>query len=209
MKNIIRDKRIQVTPRQQTPVTLAIIGKAIRDASSYLPIRNLAASLAAEAPRKDFKKQLQNIYNYFVKRWRYVRDPHGTETVTVNPRAIYNLVMGHNGGAGGKSGFGVGDCDDATVGLGSLMLSAGFPVRIGVTAPPGMPPGVTFTHVFPQAHVPNVGWVTVDPVLLPNAGLGAVAPHSRMAVFDLKGRLIATRGVSARALKQAYKMQRS
>lgn len=208
MKNIIQDKRVKVTPQQQMGLTIAIIGKAIRDASSYLPIRNLAASIAAEAPRKDFRKQLVNIWNYFVKRWRYVRDPHQLETVTVNPRAVYNLVMGHNGGAGGKSGFGVGDCDDATVAIGSMLLSVGFPVRIGITAPPGMP-GLSFTHVFPQALVPGMGWITVDPVLLPNAGLGAVAPHSRMAIFNLKGKLIATRGISARAIKQAYKLQRS
>jgi hypothetical protein len=206
MKNVIQDRRVKVRPNEQMTVTLAFIGKAIRDGSSYLPIRNLAASLAATAPRKDFPKQLKAIWDYFVKRWRYVRDPHGTETVTMNPRAIYNLVMGHNGGAGGK-GFGVGDCDDATVAIGSMLMAAGFPVRIGTTAPPGMG-GTAFTHVFAQAHVAPYGWVTVDPVLLPNAGLGAVAPHSRMAIWDLKGRLIATRGVSARALKNAYKMQR-
>jgi hypothetical protein len=205
MNNIIRDRRLKVNERQQMPITVALVGKAIRDGSSYLPIRNLAASLAATAPRKNFPKQVKAIWDYFIKRWRYVKDPYGQETVTVSPRAIYNLVMGHNGGAGGK-GFGVGDCDDAAVALGSLLMAAGFPVRLGTTAPPGHP-GFGFTHIFPQVFI-NGAWLTVDPVLLPNAGIGSIAPHGRLGIWDLKGKLIATRGVSTGAVRRAHKMQR-
>lgn len=207
MNNIIQDRRIRVPDRIVTPVTLSLIGKAIRDGSSYLPIRNLSAGLAATAPRKDFPAQAKKIWDHFLNRWRYVKDRDGKEMLTVGPRAIYNLVMGNNGGVGGPGGYGAGDCDDATIALGSMLMSVGFPVRIGTTAPPNAP-GVFFTHVFPQAQIPGLGWVTMDPVLPPNAGLGDIAPHQRLAIWDLKGNLIATRGISASALKRAFKMQR-
>ena len=207
MQNIITDRRLEVDSRKVTPLTISLIGKGIRDGSSYLPIRNMAASFCATAPRKNYPAQVQSIWNEFLKRWRYVKDPVGLETVTVNPRAVYNLVWGFNGGAGGN-GFGVGDCDDATVGIGAALMSCGFPVRIATTAPIGHP-GVSFTHVFPQVNIPGLGWITIDPVLVPGKGLGDIAPHSRLAIWDLKGRLIATRGVPASALKKAFKMQRS
>lgn len=206
MQNIIQDRRIRVSDAQMTPVTLALIGKGIRDGSSYLPIRNLAASIAAPAPRKNYLAQLKLIWNEFLNRWRYVRDPVGTETVTFSPRAVYNLILGNNGGVG--RGLGAGDCDCATVGLSAMLMSVGFPIRIATTAPPNQP-GVGFNHVFPQTFIKGMGWINVDPVLVPNKGLGDVAAHSRMAIWDLKGRLIATRGVSASAVKQAFKMQRS
>jgi hypothetical protein len=203
MSNVIKDVRINVPIREVTPTTLRIIGKAIKDASTYLPLRNLAASIAIEAPRKDFAGQAKRIWDYFHTRWKYVKDPYKTETITVGPRAVFNLILGQNGGLG--RGMGGGDCDCATVGLGAMYMSVGFPVRIGTTAPLGMP-GVTFTHVFPQIHIPGIGWTTVDPVIVPHGGMGDIAPHSRLGIWDLKGDLICTRGVSASAIKKAFKM---
>ena len=203
MQNIIKDKRIVTSNARVTPVTIALIGKGIRDGSSYLPIRNYAAAAAAKAPRKNYPAQINEIWKSFLKNWRYVKDPVGVETVTINPRAVYNLVIGNNGGAGG--GYGVGDCDDSTVALGALFRSAGFDVRIATIAPPGYP-GIGFTHVFPQVFL-NGRWINADPVLVPHKTLGDIAPNSRMAVWDLNGNLIATRGVPARALKKAFKLQ--
>lgn len=208
MQNVIREQRIKVDDLSRvTPTTLRYIAKGIRDCSCYLPIRNKAAGAAACAPRKNYLAQMKSVFDDFVKNWRYVFDIHGLETVTIGPKAVYNIVMGNNGGANGN-GLGVGDCDCCTVAIGALAKSIGFPVRIATTAPPGMP-GINFTHVFAQVNIPGHGWVTVDPVLLPKAGFGAITPHSRLAIWDLKGRLIATRGVPASALKKAFKMQRS
>ena len=204
MQNIIRDKRYRVADHRLTPFTIALIGKAIRDGSSYLPIRNHAAALAATAPRKNYLLQLKAIYDDFVRRWRYVKDPVGVETVTINPRAMYNLVWGFNGGLG--RGIGGGDCDDAAAALGAATAAVGAMTRIAVIAPPGYP-GLGFTHVFIQCLVPGRGWISLDPVLEPHKGFGDTAPHGRMAIWDLKGNLIATRGVSPSALKKAYKMQ--
>lgn len=205
MENRITDRRFHVADDKANHFTIKLIGKAIRDGSSYLPLRNFAASIAAKAPRKNYLQQLNLVWKEFLRRWRYVRDPFQTETVTIHPRALFNLVIGHNGGVG--RGLGAGDCDDAAAALGALLMSIGFPIRIATIAPPGMP-GCGFTHVFIQAFVPQRGWINVDPVLVPNAGLGDIAPHGRMAVWDLKGKLIASRGLSPGVVKKYAKMQR-
>jgi len=78
--------------------------------------------------------------------------------------------------------------DDATVAIGAQLKSIGFPVRIATLAPSNAPPGKLMSHVFIQAQLPNTRqWVTVDPVVYPSMGAFDIAPHSRLAVFNLEG----------------------
>lgn len=136
--------------------------------------------------------QLREIYSDFIRRWRYVRDPVSRELITASPDAIFHLVLAGDG-IGLGEGLGGGDCDCATVALGAMLEATGFPVRIATTA--NVPSaGPMFGHVFIQAQVPNVGWITLDPVLHPKKKFGAVTNHSRIAYWDLDGRLIRARG---------------
>lgn len=185
--------RVQGTPYDQMRTTIRIIGKAIKDGAQYLPIRNLAARLATNAGPKDYLGQVESIYNYATDRWRYVRDPVHKELVTTSPSALYRLVLAGDG-RGVGSGRGAGDCDDITAGLGALLYSIGFPVRMATTAPPGTLAGKMFGHIFVQAKIPKKGWVTVDPVVHPYKKFGSVPKHSRIAFFDLDGRLVGKRG---------------
>lgn len=173
---------------QQMKATIRLIGDAIRAGSHYGPIRFRAAALAAKAPPKDYLGQAKAVFDNFVRRWRYVRDPVDRELVAVSPQQIYTEIMG------GDRGIGTGDCDDATVAIGAQLASIGFPVRIATIAPQGAPPGRLMTHVFPQALVPGVGWVTVDPVVYPDHGFGYLPPHSRLVTWDLAGNLITKMG---------------
>jgi hypothetical protein len=169
--------------------TVKLIGKAIRQGARYLPIRNHAAALATLAGPKDYLGQVREIYKDAIKRWRYVNDPFGTELLSYSPQALANLVLGLDGYGVGR-GKGAGDCDCIAAAMGAQLLSIGRPVRIAITAPPSFPHGSNFTHVFVQCSVPGVGWVTVDPVLHPKKDFGATPQHSRMARFNLSGRLI-------------------
>jgi hypothetical protein len=178
--------------------TIKLIGGAITDGKGYLPIRNYAASMATRARPKDYFGQVREVYNDFLKRWRYVRDPNGLETVARSPRALYQLVLGFNGGVG--ENLGAGDCDDAAAAMGALLESIGFPVRLATTAPLNAR-GRLFSHVFVQTEIPGrPGWLTVDPVGYPNHDLGWIQPHSRIAYWDLNGNLIAAHGIDARTL---------
>ena len=173
--------------------TIRLIGQAIRRGSRHLPIRNHAAALATRAAPKDYLGQIEEIYKDAVKRWRYVKDPVSREMLTFEPDALANLVLGLDG-VGVGAGRGAGDCDCICAAIGAEMESVGFPVRIAVTAPPRTPPGNLFAHVFPQALVRGRGWVTVDPVVWPKNGFGYTPRHSRIAFFNLEGRLIGYQG---------------
>lgn len=164
--------------------TVRLIGQGIKKGSQYGPIRHRAATLAAKAKPKDYYGQCKSIFEDFVQRWRYVRDPLYREMVTIDPYYIYNIIMG------GDKKRGVGDCDDATIAMGAQLVSIGIPVRICTIAPLGAPSGRLMTHVFPQAQIPGMGWVTVDPVVYPNHGFGYCPPHSRMMVYNLDGKII-------------------
>jgi hypothetical protein len=180
--------------------TIHEIGAAIRRASVYPPIRNLAAAAATRAKPKDFLGQAREVYKEFHRRWRYVMDPASRELVTASPEAIYKLMLAGDG-IGVGEGRGAGDCDCATVALGSMLEAIGFNTRIATTADAWARPGRMFGHVFIQARVPNFGWVTVDPVLYAwnktggsNKRFGEIAKHSRLGIWNLDGRLLATQG---------------
>lgn len=189
---------VQRIPTRGGPVgrqraSLREIGRAIRRASVYPPIRNLAAKIAARARPKDFLGQLEHLYSDFLGRWRYVRDPVSRELITASPEAVYRLVLAGDG-VGMGEGVGAGDCDCATVAMGAMLEATGFPIRIATTADRSAPAGPLFGHVFIQAHVPKKGWVTMDPVLHPKKTFGQIANYSRIAYWDLDGRLVRARG---------------
>lgn len=171
--------------------TIRRIGRAIKRASLYPPIRNYAARIASTAPPKNFVGQLRRVYDDFTRRWRYVRDPVSREMLTNSPEAIWRLTMAGDG-VGAGAGYGVGDCDCVSAALGAVLESIGFKTRLGTTA--NGPPGSLFGHVFIQASVPGFGWVTLDPVLHPRKSFGAVANHSRIGFWDLEGRFLGFRG---------------
>lgn len=169
--------------------TIKLIGKAIKEGSKYLPIRNHSAALATLARPKDYLGQVRNVFSDAVENWRYVNDPWGTELLTFGPEALARLVLGLDGRGVGR-GYGAGDCDCITAAIGAELRSIGRPIRIAITAPITAPPGDNFSHVFIQANIPGIGWVTVDPVLYPQKGFGDTTPHSRIAYFDLNGNLL-------------------
>lgn len=186
--------RVEGGPYEQMRTTIALVGKSIKDGSRHLPIRNMAASLATQAPSKNYLGQARAIFDFLTKKkWKYVRDPVDRELVTTSPDALYKLVLGGDG-IGVGNGYGAGDCDDIAAGTGALLRSIGFPVRLACTAPPGTIAGKMFGHIFVQAQVPNVGWITVDPVVYPKNGFGHVPIHSRIGFFDLDGNFVGKRG---------------
>lgn len=174
--------------------TIKLIGQAIRRGSSYLPIRNHAAALAATARPKDYLGQAKAVFGDIIDRWRYVRDPVGNELISFSPQALAKYVLNLDGIGVGR-GKGAGDCDCITAAIGALFESIGFNTRIAVTAPPNTRPGPMFAHVFLQIIIPKMGWVTVDPVVYPHHGFGHTPAHSRIAYFSTNtGKLLGYKG---------------
>lgn len=186
-------RKIKGTPYDQMRFTIRRIGRAIKEGAEYLPIRNHSAGLATLAGPKDYFGQVSAIFDDFIRRWRYVKDPYHKELITAGPHALYQLVIAGDGRGMGH-GRGAGDCDCASAAMGAMLRSIGLPVRLATTAPLGFGPGKMFGHVFVQAYLPKRGWVTVDPVVYPAHGVGYTPPHSRIAFYDLEGNLTGTQG---------------
>lgn len=202
LKNQTIHAKINHVPVENAMIfTIKKIGQGIKEGSKYLPIRNFAAAAAWKAPRKDYLGQLKEIWNAFVKRWRYVKDPDRVELLQSGPKAIAQLTIGLFGGVDGR-GRGVGDCDDCAMAIGAMAKAIGFNVRICTTAKKGFP----MSHVFVQCQVPKMGWVTVDPVILPNKSFGQMPDFYAMNIYDLDGqqigRVIKRRSVAIPAASQ-------
>lgn len=174
--------------REQLRKTIRLVAQGIREGSTYFPLRQHAAQVAAAAAPKHYLGQLQALYDDFTKkRWRYVRDPLLAEMVHVSGPAIWSNVWG------AASGQGTGDCDCATSAFGAAAASIGFPVRIVTSTAPGRPgplgrlPG----HIYPEVFVKGIGWIPADPVVYPKHGLGYAPPAIARDRWDLWGRPIA------------------
>jgi len=168
--------------------TIELIGRAVVEGSAYLPLRSHVARIATQARPKDYLGQLAAVYRDFLKRWRYVRDPFHFECVPIDGPTIWGQVWGFDV----KGGKGWGDCDCASVALGSALASIGFPVRIVTIA--GLKSLGPLSHVYIEAAIPGFGWVPVDPVGYPAHDLGWAAPAKRKAIWGLDGTLIAAAG---------------
>lgn len=168
--------------------TIRLIGRAIVEGSAYLPLRSHVARIATKAAPKDYLGQLRAIYQDFLSRWRYVRDPFHFECVPVDGPTIWGQVWG----ADVKGGKGWGDCDCAACALGAGLSACGFAVRLVTIAGPTT--AGPLSHVYIEAFVPRFGWVPVDPVGFPAHDLGWQAPAKRRAIWGLDGKLIAAAG---------------
>lgn len=182
----IRVERIRPrSTREQLRRTIELVGKGIRDGSTYLPIRQWAAAAAARATHpKDYLEQLGELYNEFTRRWRYVRDPLFAEMVHVSGPAIWQNVIGS------ATGQGTGDCDCATAALGAAAASIGFPVRMVTSTPLRSRTGLP-GHIYPEVFVKGINrWIPADPVVWPKHGLGYASPARSRQRWDLWGRQI-------------------
>lgn len=189
------------TTPQSLRYTIKLIGDGIKDATGFVPIRQYAGVVASRAPARDFISQLGELYQDFTqKRWRYVFDPVGYELVGITGPVVFDSILGFGVTAPGR---GFGDCDEATAGLASVAQNVGLPARMCTIA--GVASNKLFDHIFPQIAIKNYGWVTADPVVYPQHGLGYTAPHSRIAVWDLNGNLVGFRGSLPGPLKRAFK----
>lgn len=200
----IERKPVHGGPWGQIKGTVEEIAGAILRGAEDVRIRNHAAALASKAGPKDYHGQLREIWADFINRWRYVRDPIHKELLETHPDAIYHLIIGKGRGLG--FGRGGSDCDGATVGMGAMLASIGFPVRIVTMAPPRAPSGFGMTHVYPEAQIGGE-WITVDPVVHPKHGLGYTAPASRRVFWNLQGKIDGWIGNFEHPNKGVFSMQ--
>jgi len=108
-------------------------------------VHELAAQILRKAnvPAYDWEGEARAIYEAVRRNLRFTRDVDGNETLH---------------GAADIIRLGIGDCDDHTVLICSLLKTIGCDCRIVTIA---TDPGGEFSHVYPEAEV-NGRWVALD-----------------------------------------------
>lgn len=100
----------------------------------------------ANVPAFDWIGEVKAIGEWVGRHIRFTRDVYGKETLHA-AREIIRL--------------GIGDCDDFTILICSLLGTIGVKTRIVTISSERLDPS-QFTHVFPEAEVEGCGWVPVD-----------------------------------------------
>ena len=107
---------------------------------------DLAQSIVAGVPSKDYIGELVAIQTWVKNNVRYTRDPINLETLRT-PQAMLEAAQGPQG-----------DCDDQATLVAALAMAIGFPARF--VAIGTMQPGA-FDHVFTEVKLGTV-WVSVE-----------------------------------------------
>lgn len=151
--------------------TVTRMKRVIRDPQQVVYARDLAERVLREtAYSRDRFKDLRRIFYWVVSRLRYLRDIQGAETLKT-PKRIHREIMEH--------GLIVGDCDDASMMLASILMSAGYKTRFVISVTKGNPSD-TFNHIWVQAEV-NGRWYDLD-ATLPEPF--KVKPYRKIMVFS-------------------------
>ena len=140
--------------------TLRIMRDMVRSFKISPAIRQAAVSTIFLTPEKDSVSEIEAIFNFVRDNIRYLRDINGVETIATPDKTLLCRI---------------GDCDDQTVLLASLLESVGYPTRFIVAGynHPGM-----LEHVYLQVLIDE--WVDADPT--EHHALGWSAPDP-MALY--------------------------
>jgi len=131
------------------------MAKLIRKGQFDYRIRGLAEEIVGDLWPHDYLSEYAAVLNWVRKNVRYVRDPRTIEQIQT-PEVTVETKQG--------------DCDDASVLVGSLVGSVGAQVRLvaGSFASSPKHPGSglpLLSHVWLEAYEPSSGaWVVLDPV---------------------------------------------
>ncbi len=124
--------------------TVALMRQLVNEYKTDLTIRQAAISCVFLTPEKDQGLECESVFNYVRDHIRYVRDIHNVETVSTPDKIFASQV---------------GDCDDQSTLLATMLESVGYPTRF-ICAGYQHPENVE--HVYVQVFT-GADWVDCDP----------------------------------------------
>jgi len=126
-----------------TEATIAAMREMVNRCKVNPAIRQMATTIAFLQPEKDYRAEAEAIFNEVRDGIRYMRDVNGVETLQEpDITAVTRL----------------GDCDDQSTLLATLLESIGVPTRFVVAGYSGP----HYEHVYLQAWLDEDGWVDMD-----------------------------------------------
>ena len=124
--------------------TIRIMRRMVRDYKIDPAIRQAAVNVAFLTPEKMQRAEAQSVFEFVRDNIRYVRDIAGVETLMTPDKTLATRI---------------GDCDDQTVLLASMLESIGYLTRFVVT---GYSDPKVLEHVYLQVLIDGA-WVNADP----------------------------------------------
>lgn len=125
--------------------TLQVMRQLVNAGKVNPRMRQAATNIVHFCPAKDELHEVRTLFEFVRDQVRYVKDINGVETLSTPEITLAGRV---------------GDCDDKTVLLCTLLECVGYPTRFVMTG--YYTPG-DFEHVYCQAFVPAIGdWLDLD-----------------------------------------------
>ena len=127
-----------------TRETLQFMRKLIREGRKHPDVRAKALELVRPFQQKNYRREINALFDFVKNNIRYVRDTRGVELLH-QPDKLLQIEQG--------------DCDDKVILLCSLLESIGHPTRIEAIAHVNPE---KFGHVYCSSKLGSK-WVTLDP----------------------------------------------
>lgn len=146
--------------------------RIIKQCRTNPELRFLAEDIVQHCKNKDYKCEINSIYNWVRKNIRFTRDPYRVEMLR-DP--LVNIERGN------------GDCDDHTIILNSLLQSIGHPTRVVLVASRKKHPDI-FNHVFTEVAVDTTEgrkWIPLD-TTVSYAKVGWIPPGFRYKRLEVE-----------------------
>lgn len=124
--------------------TLVLMRQLVNAYKITPEMRQAATSAVYLTPERDDLHEVQTVFELVRDGVRYVRDIAGVETISTPDKTLEGRI---------------GDCDDKTVLLCTLLEAIGYHTRFVMTGYSGP----DYEHVFCQVFIPEIGdWVDAD-----------------------------------------------
>jgi transglutaminase-like putative cysteine protease len=124
--------------------TLGLMRQMVNDYKTQPQLRQAALNVTFMTPAQNDVAEVEALYNFVRDYIRYTKDVYGIETLTTPDKTLQMRV---------------GDCDDMTVLLATLLESIGYPTKFVIE---GYSDDSTWEHVYLETCVQGQ-WVALDP----------------------------------------------
>jgi len=145
----ITDTNASIVTAKSIEERIDLIFEEIEDGKADPKIRLLVANIIRDIPERDYLGELNAIFDWVKQNVRYTHDPYNLELFNRPKRVIE---------------YGIADCDDLTILLGSMVQTIGYPIKLRVIGVNSDEP----EHIYLMAGIPPIensepsDWIAMD-----------------------------------------------
>ena len=148
---------------------IRILNDLIQKGKENPDIRKLASQILSDSgvQGKDWSGEVQSIFDFVRTKIRYTRDVVDLDTFQAANRTLE---------------LGIGDCDDMSTLIASLLGAIGYPSRLKVVSIGGK----DWDHIYPLVGLPPYGpdrWIALDASI--DEPIGSETPYQREKIFEV------------------------